>query len=145
MTHFCVSLANFFSDKIHKLHTSLLMNHISTSSHFPPPFTPPNFSSFTCVTTDEVYKLPSQSSDTDCDLDPIPTSLLKQCSQTLLPLSLTSSICLSLYTGIFPDQFKNCSIHPHLKKSNLDKDDLSNYRPISSPITSHSCLHSLKD
>jgi len=46
------------------------------------------------------------------------------------PLSLTSSIyiCLCWY---FPDQFNNCSVHPHLKKSNLDKDDLGNYRPIS--------------
>jgi len=58
------SVANFFSDKIHKLHTSLLINRISTSPHFPPPFTPPNFSSFTCVTTDEVSKLLSQSPDT---------------------------------------------------------------------------------
>ena len=34
-------------------------------------------------------------------------------------------------TGVFPDQFKNCSVHPLLKKSNLDKKNLSNYRPIS--------------
>ena len=34
-------------------------------------------------------------------------------------------------TGVFPDQFKNCSVHPFLKKSNLDKENLSNYRPIS--------------
>jgi len=80
LTLLCQSFANFFSDKIHKLHTSLLINRISTSHHFPPPFTPPNFSSFTCVTTDEVSKLPSQSPDTNCDLDHIPTSLLKQCS-----------------------------------------------------------------
>jgi len=45
------------------------------------------------------------------------------------PLSITSSICLS--TGILLDQFKNCSVHPHFKKSYLDKDDLGNYRPIS--------------
>jgi len=38
---------------------------------------------------------------------------------------------LILSTGIFPDQFKNCSVHPHLKKSNLDKDDLGIYCPIS--------------
>jgi len=74
----CQSFANFFSDKIHKLHTCLLINRISTSPHFPPPFTPPNFSSFTCVSTDEVYQLLSQSPDTNCDLDPIPASLLKQ-------------------------------------------------------------------
>jgi len=37
--------------------------------------------------------------------------------------TITNIINLSLSTGIFPDQFKNCSVHPHLKKSNLDKDD----------------------
>jgi len=125
----CQSFANFFSDKIHKLHTNLLINRISTALHFPPPFTPPNFSSFTCVTTDEVSKLLSQSPDTNCDLDPIPTSLLKQCSHILLP-TITNIINLCICTGIFPDQFRNCSVHPHLNKSNLDKHDLGNYRPI---------------
>jgi len=102
----------------------------STSPHLPPPFTPTNFSSFTCVTTDEVSKLLSQSPDTNCDLDPIATSLLKQCSHTLLP-TITNIINLSLSTSIFPVQFKNCSVHPHLIISILDKDDLGNYRPIS--------------
>jgi len=123
----CQSFANFFSDKIHRLHTSLLFNRIFTTSHVPPPFTPLNFSSFTCVITDEVSKLLSQSPDINCDLDPSPTSLLKQCS-ILLP-TITNNINLSLSTGIFSDQFKNCSVH--LKITNLDKDDLGNYRPIS--------------
>jgi len=121
-------VAIFFSDKIHKLHNSLLINRISASPHFP--FTPPNCSSISCVTTDEVSELSSQSADTNCDLDPIPTSLWKQCSHILLP-TITNIINMSLSIGIFPDQFQNCSVHPHLKKSNLDKDDLSNYRPIS--------------
>jgi len=43
-------------------------------------------------------------------------------------LLLTSSICLS--TGIFLAQFKNCSVHLYLKKYNLGKDNLCNYRPI---------------
>jgi len=72
----CQSFANFFSDKIHKLYTSLLINRISTSSHFPPPFTPPNFTSFTFFTTDELSKLLSQSQDTNCDLDPILETML---------------------------------------------------------------------
>jgi len=58
-----------------------------------------------------------------------PTSLLKQCTYILRP-TIINIINLSLSTGIFPDQFKNCSVRPHLKKSNLDKDDLCNYRPI---------------
>ena len=48
----------------------------------------------------------------------------------LLP-TITNIINLSMSTGVFPDQFKNCSVHPLLKKSNLDKENLSNYRPIS--------------
>jgi len=96
----CQSFANFFSDNIHKLHTSLLINRISASPHFPIPFTPPNFSSFTCDTTDELSKLLSQSPDTNCDFDSIPTSLLKQCSHILLP-TITNIINLSLSTDIF--------------------------------------------
>jgi len=56
----CQSFANFFSDMIRKLHTSLFITRISTSLHFPPPFTPPNFSSIICVITDEVSELLSQ-------------------------------------------------------------------------------------
>ena len=48
------------------------------------------------------------------DLDPNPTSLLKQCS-SVLP-KITNIINLSLSTSIFPNQTKNCSVHPHLKK-----------------------------
>jgi exonuclease III len=124
------SFAKFFSDKIQKLHTALLSNLCHTSPHFPPPVTPPNFSSFSSLTVEEVSKLLSQSANTNCDLDPIPTSLLKQCSAVLLP-TITKIINLSLSTGTFPDQFKSCSVHPHLKKPNLDKENLANYRPIS--------------
>ena len=63
-------------------------------------------------------------------MDPIPTSLLKQCSHVQLP-TITNLLNLAISTGVFPDQFKSCSVHPHLKKANLDKEDLSNYRPIS--------------
>lgn len=38
---------------------------------------------------------------------------------------------LSLSTGICPDQFKSSLVLPHLKKSNLNKEELTNYRPIS--------------
>jgi len=52
-----------------------------------------------------------------------------------LILSRYSSACIVCsdisYARYFSGQFKNCSVHPHLNKSNLDKDDLGNYRPIS--------------
>jgi len=76
-----------------------------------------------------LIKLLSQSPDTNCDLDLIPKSLLT--GNNILFPTITNIINLSISTGIFHDQFKNCSAHPHLKKSNLDKDDLGNYRPKS--------------
>jgi hypothetical protein len=82
-----------------------------------------NLSNFQPVTHDEVSKLLSQSPATECDLDPIPTSLLKQCASVIINLSSSS--------GIFPDQFKSCSVHPLLKKPNLNREDLGNYCPVS--------------
>jgi len=97
-----------------------------------PPLIPPDFTSFTCVNTDEVSKLISQSPEFMLHMDPISTSLnLKQCFHILLP-TIPNIINMSLSTGIFPDQFKNCSVHPHLHKSNQDKDSIGNYRPCTS-------------
>src|SRR5258706_385535 len=122
--------ADFFSDKIHKLHFNLLSNSTENSPHTTPSTSPKELTDFTCVTHEEIAKLISLSPDTYCDLDPIPTSLLKQCAYVLIP-TITKIINLSLATGIFPAHFKSSLILPHLKKSTLDKEDLTNYRPIS--------------
>jgi hypothetical protein len=45
------ALLFMISDKIHEIHTVLLSNDARISPHIPPPFTSPNFSSFTDVTT----------------------------------------------------------------------------------------------
>jgi len=91
---------------------------------------PTNLTFFSLATEEEICKLVSQSSNTFCDLDPIPTSLLKQLLPPLLP-TITNIVNLSLSSGVFPKQFKLCSVIPLLKKYNLDKEELSNYRPIS--------------
>ena len=94
-----------------------------------PSSTPPVLCQFTPATTDEISKLISSSNNSTCDLDPIPTSLLKKCP-ILIP-TITNIINLSLATGLFPDNFKSCTVHPLIKKPTLDKNTLSNYRPIS--------------
>ena len=71
--------ATFFSDKIQKLHTALKSFSTLSSPHTPPRHTPTNLSVFSHVTEEEVSNIISRSSNTFCDLDPIPTSLLKQC------------------------------------------------------------------
>ena len=70
------------------------------------------------------------SQNKQCDLDPIPASLLKECAD-LLVSTITKIINLSLSTGTFPMQFKDSVVKPLLKKPSLDKELLSNYRPIS--------------
>lgn len=123
------SFASFFSDKINKRRSYLQTNPSTLSPHTPPPFSPPTFTEFSPATTDEIAKLISSSNNSTCELDPIPTSLLKKCS-VLIP-TITNIVNLSLSTGLFPDNFKSCSVHPLIKKPNLDKETLSNYRPIS--------------
>jgi hypothetical protein len=124
------SFATFFSDKIHKLHTSILSQGNHSSPYVDPASKPSDFSFFHSATVEEVSKLLDLSPVTSCDLDPIPASLVKQCASVLVP-TITKIINLSLSSGVFPEQFKNCSVHPLLKKSNLDKESLANYRPVS--------------
>jgi hypothetical protein len=124
--------SSFFADKIIKLRSPLYGKIDRTASpHFPsPPSKPPLLSHLEPATEDEVLKLLSSSPNKQCDLDPIPTQLLKQCSTILLP-TITKIINLSLSAGVFPSAFKEAIVKPLLKKPSLDKESLANYRLIS--------------
>ena len=65
-----------------------------------------------------------------CELDPIPSKLLIECLDSILP-SLTDLFNSSLASGIFPQSFKSALVIPILKKRCLDHNDLNNYRPVS--------------
>jgi hypothetical protein len=65
-----------------------------------------------------------------CALDPIPTFLLKELVDTLLPY-LTLMINASLREGHLPGSQKHAIVSPLLKKSSLDATDMKNYRPVS--------------
>ena len=123
------SFLNFFEQKITKLCSAFTSSH-NVSPHTDPPLIPPRLSSFSPASTDEVKTAILKSSNASCDLDIIPTFLLKSCLDSLL-LPITNIINLALLEGIFPDSFKSASVHPLLKKHNLPTDDLSSYRPIS--------------
>ena len=65
-----------------------------------------------------------------CELDPIPSKLLIECLDSILP-SLTDLFNSSLASGIIPQCLKSALVTPILKKGYLDHNDLNNYRPVS--------------
>ena len=67
---------------------------------------------------------------TTCPLDALPTPLLIENLDVLLPV-LTQIVNNSLASGVFPSLFKTALVKPLLKKSSLDVNILKNYRPVS--------------
>ena len=64
-----------------------------------------------------------------CQLDPLPTWLMIECLDVLLPI-FTKIVNLSLSIGEVPSELKHAIIKPLLKKSGLDLVN-KNYRPVS--------------
>ena len=65
-----------------------------------------------------------------CDLDPIPTFLLKEFLDQLLPFILI--LCnKSLSTGTLPPSQKRAIVMPRLKKKGMDLSEPCSFRPIS--------------
>ena len=114
---------HFFDDKFRRIRTDLDSKHAS----------PPFFSSlegvklctFEPVSEEVTAEIISKSPEKSCDLDPMPTSLVKSCLTELVPV-ITQIINASLLTGIVPAEFKHAMVKPLLKKFGLDPDDLKN-------------------
>jgi len=78
-------LATFFSENIFKLHNALKSAPNNESPHTSPKNTPTNLSFVNPVTEEKVSKIILNSSNNSfCDLDSLPTSVLKQCLPALL-------------------------------------------------------------
>jgi len=82
------------------------------------------------VTAYDVDKLITAAPNKTCQLDPIPTWLVKKVSGLLAPF-VAVLINASLSSGQFPDCFKQAIVVPLLKKNNLDSSEMKNYRPVS--------------
>ena len=92
---------------------------------------PCSATAFRLVTRSEVLSLITKTmNNKSCELDPLPTWLLKHCLNELLP-HITLIVNLSLQEGYFPHALKSAIVRPVLKKASLDADDLKSYRPVS--------------
>ena len=90
-----------------------------------PSFTGTPLTSFRPATLEEIVMLVNQSKSKTCPLDPLPTTLLKQCTQEFAPSLLTViNQCFSQEHP--PDYFKHALVTPLLKKPDLNQNDLKN-------------------
>ena len=85
---------------------------------------------FSPASEEEVLEIIMNCPPKHCDLDPIPTCLLKNCIDILLP-TVTNIINESLSSGTVPNVFKMSIVKPLLKKNDLDVNEYKNYRPVS--------------
>ena len=129
----CTSLSNrfgtFFQEKITKIR-EILDTKDCSGEQVKPHYTPPNFPKFTPISEDAARKLISSSPNKSCDLDPCPTSIIKECVD-LLAKPLATIINASISQGVYPQYFKRAHVTPLLKKSSLSRQELKNYRPVS--------------
>ena len=89
-----------------------------------------SLSNFRACTEDEVREVIMRSPSKSCSLDPIPTTILKECIDDLLPF-LTAMCNASLLEGHLPVSQRHAIITPLIKKPHLDATDVKNYRPVS--------------
>ena len=87
-------------------------------------------SSFKPVSEKEISKIIMEMSNSSCKLDPIPTSILKSVSNSLVPV-ITKIVNESMVSGIFPSELRTALVRPLIKKLSLDPNVLKHYRPVS--------------
>ena len=89
-----------------------------------------HFDVFEHASPSDVKKIVLASATKSCELDPLPTSIVKQHIDAFSPL-LARIINASPATTVFPAPMKHAVVVPILKKGGSDANALTNYRPIS--------------
>ena len=84
---------------------------------------------FRCLTESDARAIITKSAKKYCKLDPLPTSLLVNCLDELLPV-INAMVNLSLKEGYFPSEWKDALVKPLLTgKAGLSM-DYKNLRPV---------------
>ena len=82
------------------------------------------------MSKEDLLKILKSSPSKSCDLDPIPTSLVKECAYILIT-PITKFVNYLIKEGSFPKYFKVSYVTPLQKKPSLDRNILKNYIPVS--------------
>ena len=126
--------SRFFKDKIANIHRDIGSSNSSDSFGDLLPPVSATMDKLPPVSFDELFNIIMASPSNSCNIDPLPTSLLKTYVAPILPF-LTDTMNKSMSTGVVPHAFKVAQVSPKLKKACLDQKILAKYRPISSNLT----------
>ena len=124
------TFADFFRHKIDRLRNQLDQCNIEDLSVDIADACEASMDQFDVLSEDQVLSLIKSTSSSTCDLDPLPSVLIKACTPVLLPV-ITKLVNLSLQSASVPPSLKQAIMTPRLKKHGLSTQELSNYRPIS--------------
>ena len=96
-------------------------------------FLPPTTTTINCFqlyTEADMTRIITAAPSKSCDLDPLPTDILRQFLPELLPY-ITKMCNASLRDGTLPISQRSAIVIPRLKKAGADRADVSMYRPKS--------------
>ena len=88
------------------------------------------FSNYRLFSNEEVRTIIMGIKTKSCEIDPIPTELLKKCLVDILP-TITKISNISLRDGVFVDTWKTAIICPLLKSLSLEIQKSASYCPVS--------------
>ena len=124
--HTADGFATFFVRKVEGVRSD-------TAGLPPPPVLAPatsSLASFRPCTQTEIRRIIMTSPVKSCSLDPVPTFLVREYVDVLLPY-ITKMVNASLSQGRLPVSQKHAIVTPLLKKTGLDSSNMNNFRPVS--------------
>ena len=123
--------AEFFSGKVDKIRTSVCEEQVDLEDGESTETLPDcKLSQFEEVSVEYIKGLIKDMPDKTCDLDIIPTWLVKRCIHEFAPW-ITALVNDSIASSTVPDSFQQALVFPTIKNVQGDRDSLQNYRPVS--------------
>ena len=122
------NFANFFFEKVEKN-----WQELNSYSKYIPPFRETPEFNFVPMTKKEVLYIIRGMPAKHCNLDPIPSQVLKDVAPYLAE-ELTKLVNVSLMNGVFAKEWKLAIVKPLLKKIRMDIYDNKSFRPVSNLI-----------
>ena len=122
--------STFFYNKILNIMSELGLPGLYKCGSMTTSFSGTPLTTFMDATELEIRNIIKLSPAKTCELDPLPTWLLKERIAELVP-TITDIVNMSLRDSLLPKSLKTTLIRPRFKKTGLDSDILKNYRPVS--------------